>query len=279
MYRLGGETGIAALSDSGFRGISRETSGYPGDLDSLVATGVDLVETGKLLLTAPRLDTAGLDFLPPLSRPSKILCVGLNYRDHSVETGMKLPDYPTIFARFPSCLVGHGQPILKPRVSEQLDYEGELAAVIGTRAFAVPEDRALEHVAAYSLFNDASVRDYQMRTTQWTLGKNFDGTGAFGPVLVTPDELPPGAIGLRIVTRLNGSVVQDASTADMVFGVASLISILSQVMTLEPGDVLVTGTPSGVGMARKPPLYMKSGDVCEVEIEGVGVLRNPVAKA
>jgi 2-keto-4-pentenoate hydratase/2-oxohepta-3-ene-1,7-dioic acid hydratase in catechol pathway len=231
---------------------------------------------GRALSAAPLVDSTTIRFLPPLGRPSKILCIGLNYRAHSVETGLGAPDYPAVFARFPSCLIGHGSHLVKPSVSEQFDYEAELVAVIGRRCKGVAVAAALEYVAGYSMFNEASIRDYQMRTSQWTIGKNFDGTGAFGPVLVTTDELPPGASGLGIRTRLNGQLVQDGNTADMVFGVASLVSILSEVMTLEPGDIIVTGTPSGVGMSRKPPLYMKAGDVCEVEIDGIGTLRNPV---
>ncbi len=279
MYTQSGRRGIAVLSDAGLRGLPEGSPGWPGDLDALVSGGADLRTACARLASAPALDPEGLEFLPPLSRPSKILCIGLNYRDHSTETGLKLPDYPAVFARFPSCLVGHGRPLVKPAVSDQFDYEAELVAVIGRRVRGAAREEALGCVAAYSAFNEASVRDFQMRTSQWTVGKNFDGTGAFGPALVTPDELPPGGRGLRIRTRLNGLTVQDGNTSDMVFDVAALISILSEVMTLEAGDVLVTGTPSGVGMARKPPLFMKDGDVCEVEIEGIGVLRNPVVGA
>lgn len=276
MYVRNGIRGIAVSVGGCLRGLAEGTPGWPGDLDALVSRGADLREAGALLESSPVLDAGGLEFLPPLSRPSKILCIGLNYRDHSTETGLKLPDYPAVFARFPSCLVGHGRPLVKPAVSGQFDYEGELVAVIGRRAKNVSLEEAPDCVAGYSAFNEASVRDFQMRTSQWTVGKNFDGTGAFGPWLVTPDELPRGARGVRIRTRLNGLTVQDGTTSDMVFDVADLVSILSRTMTLEPGDVLVTGTPSGVGMARNPPLYMKPGDVCEVEIEGIGILRNPV---
>ncbi len=278
MYRWNGVRGIAVLGAEGPRGLEEGSPGWPGDLDSLVSGGADLREVGARLSSAPVLDPGSITYLPPLGRPSKILCIGLNYRDHSTETGLKLPDYPAVFARFPSCLVGHGQPLVKPAVSDQFDYEGELVAVIGRRARGVTREEAPDFVAGYSAFNEASVRDFQMRTSQWTVGKNFDGTGAFGPALVTPDELPAGARGVRIRTRLNGEIVQDGTTSDMVFDVADLISILSRTMTLEPGDVLVTGTPSGVGMARKPPLFMKPGDVCEVEIEGIGILRNPVVE-
>jgi 2-keto-4-pentenoate hydratase/2-oxohepta-3-ene-1,7-dioic acid hydratase in catechol pathway len=276
MYERKGRNGIAVWAGKELHGLEEGSQGYPGDLDSLLARGASLMGLGATLASAPHLDMAELVLLPPLLRPSKILCVGLNYRDHAAETGFKLPDWPAVFARFPSCLVGHGSPLVRPSVSEQLDFEGEMAVVIGRKARSVTAGQALSHVAAYSIFNDASVRDFQMKSSQWTLGKNFDATGAFGPWLVTPDELPPGGAGLRIVTRVNGNPVQNASTSDMVFDVANLIRILSSAMTLEAGDVIVTGTPSGVGYTRQPPLFLKPGDVCEVEIEKLGILANPV---
>ncbi len=214
--------------------------------------------------------------LPPIPNPEKIICVGLNYLDHTAESGFVQPDYPTLFTRVNSSLVGDGAPIIRPNVSEQLDYEGELVAVIGRGGRHIKKADALDHVAGYSIFNDASIRDYQFKTPQWTVGKNFDGTGAFGPVFVTADELPDGCKGLKLETRLNGMIVQSAPIASMVFDVASQIEIISAAITLAPGDLLVTGTPSGVGLARKPPLWMKPGDICEVEIEGIGVLRNPI---
>jgi len=275
-YMRNGMAGIGVWHGTELCGFDAGVPGYPGSLDGLLTSGADLQAAGRTLAEAPVVDMASIHFLPPLGHPSKILCIGLNYRAHSVETGLGAPDYPAVFARFPSCLVGHGAPLVKPVVSDQLDYEAELVAVIGRRCKGVPVAAALDFVAGYSVFNEASIRDYQMRTSQWTIGKNFDGTGAFGPWLVTPDELPPGASGLGIRTRLNGQLVQDGNTVDMVFGVAALVSILSEVMTLEPGDLIVTGTPSGVGMSRKPPLFMKAGDVCEVEIDRIGTLRNPV---
>ena len=275
-YKREGKTGIAAWFGKELHGFEEGSKGYPGDLDTLLARGASLMGLGATLSSAPHLETASITLLPPLGKPSKILCIGLNYRDHAAETGFKLPDWPAVFARFPSCLVGHGSQLVRPAVSEQLDFEGEMVVVIGKKAKAVSAGHALSHVAAYSIFNDASVRDYQMRSSQWTLGKNFDATGAFGPWLITPDELPPGGAGLRITTRVNGSTVQDASTSDMVFDVASLIEILSSTMTLEPGDMIVTGTPSGVGYTRQPPLFLRPGDICEVEIERIGILGNPV---
>ena len=278
-YRQDGVEGLAvAEGNSGpFRGYAATDSKHPGSLASLVARGSEhLLAAGRTLLAGPEVDLAAVEVLPPLPAPGKIVCIGLNYADHSAESGFKVPDYPTVFGRFASSLIGHEAPIVRPRVSEQLDYEGEFVAVIGAGGRDIPKEHALDHIAAYSLFNDASIRDYQFKAPQWTVGKNFDGTGAFGPWLVTADELPPGCQGLRLQTRLNGAVVQSASTNELVFDVATLVTVLSEAFTLEPGDVIVTGTPSGVGLARKPPLWMKPGDVCEVELEGIGILRNPV---
>lgn len=227
----------------------------------------------------PSLASSEVALLPPVSRPGKIVCIGLNYVDHAKEGGNPIPEYPAVFLRAATSLVGPGQPILRPPVSAKLDYEAELAVVIGRPALRVREADALAYVAGYACFNDGSLRDYQRRSTQWTMGKNFDATGAFGPELVTPEELPEGAHGLRIATRLNGRVLQDGNTRDMIFGVARTIAILSEVMTLEPGDVVITGTPAGVGYPRQPPIFLQPGDTCEIEIEGIGVLSNPVADA
>ncbi|TIX73416.1 MAG: fumarylacetoacetate hydrolase family protein, partial [Mesorhizobium sp.] len=235
-----------------------------------------LSKAEAMLADAPTISLEAVEMLPPIANPEKIVCVGLNYRDHSTESGFKQPDFPTIFGRFNSSLIAHGDPMVRPEVSDQLDYEGELVAIIGKTARDVAESDSLDHVIGYSIFNDGSIRDYQFKAPQWTPGKNFDDTGAFGPWFVTAEELPAGCEGLRLTTRLNGQIVQDASISDMVFSVAKLVSILSSFMTLVPGDVIVTGTPSGVGAARKPPLFMRDGDVCEVEIEGIGKLVNPI---
>ncbi len=277
-YRQNGVMGLAAAEGNGFfRGYAATDSKYPGDLAVLVAGGRErLAGAGRALLAGPTIDLGAVELLPPLPNPPKILCVGLNYADHSAESGFEVPSYPTIFGRFASSLIGHGAPIVRPRVSEQLDYEGEFVAVIGQGGRDIPKAQALDHVIAYSLFNDASIRDYQFKAPQWTVGKNFDDTGAFGPWLVTADALPPGCQGLRLQTRLNREVVQDASTDSLVFDVATLVSLLSVAFTLQAGDIIVTGTPSGVGLARKPPLWMKPGDVCEVELEGLGILSNPI---
>jgi acylpyruvate hydrolase len=248
------------------------------DLMSVLSAGQDGLDRARSLSAngAP-LDLTGLEYLPPLSNPPKIVCVGMNYQDHAAENKLAAQAHPTFFLRVAKSLIGHEQPIIRPFVSEQLDYEGELAAIIGRPGRHIPIDRALHHVAGYAVFNEASIRDYQVgHGQQWTLGKNFDGTGAFGPSFVTADELPSGGKGLRLETRLNGVVVQSANTRQMIFDVATLISALSEAVTLEVGDVIVTGTPAGIGFFREPKLWMKAGDVCEVEIEGVGTLRNPV---
>lgn len=246
------------------------------DLLSILRDDPDFFTRGDGIGSAPALDLDQVRVLPPLPRPPKIICIGLNYSDHTAESPYEQPDYPTLFGRFATSLVADGQPIVRPRISQQLDFEGELVAVIGRKGRHIPKDAAHEHVAGYSIFNEGSIRDYQFKAPQWTVGKNFDDTGAFGPVFVSADELPAGGKGLKIETRLNGEVVQSANTDDMIFSVADIISIVSEAITLEPGDVLVTGTPAGIGMARKPPRYMKPGDVVEVEIERIGVLRNPI---
>lgn len=217
-----------------------------------------------------------VSLLAPVPRPGKIICIGLNYRAHALEGGNPIPDYPAVFMRGSTSLVEPGGDMIYPAVSDKLDYEAELAVVIGKSATNVGTN-ALDYVAGYACFNDGSVRDYQRKSTQWTMGKNFDRTGGFGPELVTPDELPVGASGLRLIARLNGEIMQDSNTSDMIFDVATLIATLSQAMTLEPGDVIATGTPSGVGYARKPPVYMRPGDVIAVEIESIGTLTNGVA--
>lgn len=274
-YRQGSGIGIAVDDGRGWRRLDPGDTAYPGSLQELIVQ--DRLADGCIAVIDHGREGPidALDLLPPL-QPSKILCVGLNYADHAAESAMEVPAHPTIFSRFASSLVGTGAPILLPRVSQALDYEAELAVVIGKGGRYIDRADALDHVAGYSCFNDASIRDYQLRTTQWTLGKNFDGTGPFGPWLVTADALPAGAAGLDIQARLNGVVVQHSSTGQLIFDVATLIATISEAMTLVPGDIIATGTPAGVGNARDPKLFMKHGDVCEIEIEGIGILSNPV---
>ena len=219
---------------------------------------------------------ADIALLPCVPAPGKIICLGVNYVDHAKEGGNQIGDYPAIFLRCASSLLAHGAPLQVPKVSSKLDFEAELAVVIGRRARFVTEAEALDAVFGYACFNDATLRDYQRKTSQWSIGKNFDATGAFGPCLVTADELPPGCAGLLLQSRLNGQVMQSANTSDMAFGVARTIALLSESLTLEPGDVIVMGTPGGVGYARNPPVWMKAGDTIEIDIEGIGVLSNPV---
>jgi acylpyruvate hydrolase len=275
-FEMGGVRGIAADAGSGWHGLMERERGFPGTLPELITEGADLLRTGRELLLMAAIDLNEARILPPVPDPPKILCVGLNYDDHLEESGLKKPVYPEIFARFATSLIAHSDPIRRPGESAALDYEAELAVVIGRGGRRIRSDKALDHIAGYSLFNDATIRDFQLRTPQWTMGKNFDGTGAFGPWLVTPDAVAPGARGLRIQGRLNGRVMQDANTERLIFSVADLITMISVAMSLEPGDVIITGTPGGVGAARKPPVFMQPGDVFEVEIEGIGVLSNPV---
>jgi acylpyruvate hydrolase len=253
----------------------------PRDLGGLLNAGPQALAAAKKAADTAgreaRRPLTGLQYLPPVHQPSKIVCLGTNYLGHVLEAGLTKPDFPPLFLRGSSTLLGHLQPMIKPRVSDQLDFEAELAIIIGKKARHVSKESALSYVGGYSCFNDGSVRDFQLRTSQWTLGKNFDDTGGFGPECVTPDELPEGASGLRIQCRLNGAVMQDSNTRLMIFNVAECIAILTECMTLNPGDVIISGTCEGVGLLRKPPVFMKPGDRCEIDIEGIGVLVNPIA--
>ncbi len=210
-----------------------------------------------------------------LTNPGKIICIGLNYRDHAAETHQSIPEVPMVFAKYNNTLVGSGEPILLPRVTQRVDYEAELAVIIGKRGRSIAEAEAMDYVAGYSIFNDISARDYQMRTSQWTIGKTFDTFGPFGPALVTADEIAdPHALALRL--SIDGEVLQDSNTRELIFSIPRLIAYLSSVMTLEPGDVIATGTPAGVGFTRQPPRFLRPGETVRVEIEGIGVLENPV---
>ena len=263
--------------------LSLAAPGLPRDMPALLAAGSSAMEAVKKAVAAPPagavLPEGRIVYHPPVWNPGKIICVGLNYADHAAESGLKKPDYPVLFLRVATTLVGHKQPLLVPRCSDQFDYEAEMVVVIGREGRNIPAGSCLDHIAGYSIFNEGSIRDYQFKSQTWTSGKNFDGTGGFGPDLVTADEVPPAGKGLRIRTRLNGETLQDATTNDMMFDVPELIETISEVMTLLPGDIIVSGTPSGVGFARKPPIWMKAGDVCEIELEQVGVLSNPIEAA
>ena len=248
---------------------------YP-DLRSFLA-GNGLAEATQSATTAASLPASSVIWHPVIPNPDKILCVGLNFLEHIREVGKKVEDYPLVFMRLASTQVGHLQPIIRPKASDNLDFEGELAVIIGKAGRHIAKENALAHVAGYSIYNDASVRDWQRHTTQYTPGKNFPSTGSFGPWMVTADEIPD-TTKLRLTTRLNGEVVQDSGLDDFCFSISQIIAYLSTFTELTPGDVIITGTPKGVGAGRKPPLWMKPGDRVEVEISAIGTLVNPVVQ-
>lgn len=241
------------------------------DLKSYLASPFNL----KDLSTLPEYNLEDVQLLPVIPNPEKIICVGLNYESHRQELGLDTPPHPVLFARYSSTQLAHGDSIIKPNVSEKLDFEGELAVIIGRKGKHISVEQAFDYVAGYSCYNDASIRDWQMHTGQYTAGKNFDATGPFGPYLVTADEIED-ITKETVTTRLNGEQVQHAPFSDFIFDIPALIAYVSTFCTLQPGDVIVTGTPGGVGVARKPRLYMKPGDLIEVEISGVGTLVNQV---
>jgi 2-keto-4-pentenoate hydratase/2-oxohepta-3-ene-1,7-dioic acid hydratase in catechol pathway len=258
-------------------------SKVPADLGEWLAKNngdtKPLADIAKRAPASARKPLSGLTYALPVGRPGKILCLGLNYLDHVKEGPNRdnIPKFPTIFMRGRTSLVPHGQPITRPKVTETLDYEAELILVVGKRAKHLTVANATSCIAGYACGNEGSVREFQRKTTQWDMGKNFDRTGGFGPWFVSADELPPAAKGLKIESRLNGQVMQSDNTDNMMFPIAEMLAYITQGITLEPGDVIFTGTPSGVGQARTPPVWMKNGDTCEIEIQGIGVLRNPIA--
>jgi len=246
---------------------------FPGLRDVLAAGA--LPEIPALLAPVPSRRLAGLRFDPVIPAPARIICVGINYLEHIHEMGREKPDFPTLFTRFPDSLVGHGEALVRPRLSAEYDYEGELAIVIGKPARYVPAAQALDYVAGYTCFLDGSVRDWQRHTTQFIPGKNFPATGGCGPWLVTTDEIPDPA-RLQLKTRVNGEVLQAAPISDLCFDVRRIIEYCSSFCQLNPGDIIATGTPSGVGVARKPPRWLTPGDLVEVDISGIGILRHRV---
>ena len=252
----------------------------PADLGEWLRRG-DLAPLAELAKRAEgaRRPLKGLNYALPVARPGKILCLGLNYMEHVKEgpSANNIPKYPSLFVRLLSSLVPHEAPIIRPQASIQLDYEAELVAVVGRRARHLTMDNALDCIAGYSIANEGSVREFQRHTSQWTMGKNFDRSGSFGPWMVTADELPSGGKGLKIMSRLNGKTMQSDNTSNMMFPLAETLVYITKGITLDPGDIILTGTPSGVGHAQKPnPVWMKQGDVLEIEIEGIGILRNPI---
>jgi 2-keto-4-pentenoate hydratase/2-oxohepta-3-ene-1,7-dioic acid hydratase in catechol pathway len=263
----------AVLGEDGLVELGPAMAGSARDLRELLAQ--DLLDEARRLVAGAQTSVRLQDviLLPVIPNPARILCVGLNYAEHVREANRQVTEQPTLFLRLPQSQAAHGQDILLPLESSQLDYEGEIAVVIGKAGRRIAESDAMAHVAGYACYNDASVRDWQAATTQWTAGKNFPATGAFGPWLLTTDEVD-GV--MTLVTRVNGQEVQRATTAQMIHGIARQIAHASAFTTLEPGDVIVTGTPGGVGMKRTPPLWLRDGDIVEVEVDAIGVLRNRV---
>ena len=257
--------------------LSSVAPDLPGSILGLLAGGhLDALQSKVDSYDGDTVSFSDIEYQILIPRPGKVICIGRNYAAHAAEGGAETPTFPEVFFRGPTSLVPHQGNIVRPKCSEMLDFEGEIAVVIGKSCRHATEENALEFIAGYTLFNEATIRNYQKFSSQWTIGKNFDDTGAFGPELVTSDELPDGIVGMNLMTRLNGELMQDGQTDDLVFPVRTLIAILSECMTLEPGDVVVTGTPAGVGYARKPPIWMKAGDTVEIEVPGIGKLVNTI---
>ena len=271
-FRRNGVPGYGIVKGDGVVDLSTRFPNAPTLKDLLASDGLDEARAVSGAATFP---LSEITFEPVIPNPAKIICVGLNYRDHVAETGRTETAFPTLFPRYPASQVGHGQPILKPRESDVLDYEGELAVIVGKGGRRISETEALEHVAGYSCYNDGSVRDWQYHTGQFMAGKTFVATGGFGPWMVTADEIPDPS-KLSLTTRLNGQVMQSTTTDLMITPVPALIAYISTILPLEAGDVIVSGTPAGVGFKRKPPVLMKDGDTVEVEISEIGTLTNPV---
>jgi len=271
-FEIGGRASYGVVvGDKVFDLGRRLNARYPG-LRSAIAAG--LVDAASTPTDAPDYALAEVTLLPPVPDPQKIICIGLNYRAHAAEGGFKVPEFPSVFSRFTNTLVASGLPLVKPRSSGDFDYEGELAIIIGRGGRHIPDAAALGHVFGYTCFNDGSVRDYQFKHSL-TAGKNHPCTGGLGPWIVTSDEIPDPS-RLTLITRVNGREVQRKGTDDMIFDVPAIIAYVSGWTTLCPGDVIATGTPEGVGFARKPPLWLVPGDIVEVDISGIGVLINHV---
>ncbi len=260
--------------------LSKAAPDLPGDMIGLLESGESALAKAKAAADNAaedaKVDMSSVKLLVPIARPGKIVCIGRNYAAHAAEGGSETPTYPEVFYRGSTTLIAQGEPIIRPKCSDKLDFEAELVVVIGKLAKHVAEADAGAYIAGYSLFNEGTLRDYQRKSSQWTVGKNFDNTGPFGPEIVTSDEVPEGAKGLRIQSRLNGQIMQDANTDDLVFTIHNLLYRLTECMTLEPGDIIVSGTPAGVGYARTPPVFMKPGDIIEIEVDGIGVLTNTI---
>jgi len=275
-FEVGGTLGYGVVEGTDIVDVSAIMMDRFPDLKSLVASGDAVAAlSGVDLRAATRHNLDSVTLKPVIPNPDKIICVGLNYEMHRQETGRDESRYPVLFTRFANSQMGHGEPLVRPRQSTKFDYEGELAIVIGKSGRHIPEAEALSYIAGYSCYNDGSVRDWQRHTHQFTPGKNFPSTGGFGPWMVTADEIADPT-KLELTTRLNGAVMQSATIDMMIFSIPHQIAYCSEFTELVPGDVIVTGTPGGVGARRDPPVFMKAGDVAEIEISGIGILRNPV---
>lgn len=276
-FTLNGQEQLGVRKGGDVVPVSSIAPNLPGNLRELLAVnGLAELESALQDFDGDGINMDDIEYCPLIPEPGKVICIGRNYAAHAAEGGADTPTFPEIFYRGATSLLAHNAPIIRPQCSDNLDFEGEVAFVIGKTCRHATEDNALSHIAGYTLFNDATLRDYQKFSSQWTIGKNFDHTGAFGPELVTSDELPDGIAGMTLTTTLNGDVMQDGKTDDLVFPVRSLVMILSECMTLEPGDVVVTGTPAGVGYARTPQVWMKAGDTVEIEVPGLGKLTNTI---
>ncbi|MEM7777698.1 MAG: fumarylacetoacetate hydrolase family protein [Pseudomonadota bacterium] len=278
-FQKGRESAVGVVVNDQVIDLSSVSPDLPSTMRGIIAAGEGAkakVQDIAASSSVERVPFGSLALLPVIGDAPKIFCVGLNYADHAKEGGNAVPDYPGLFMRSNQSMIAANAPIVRPNCSDTLDYEAELMVIVGKGGRHISESDALNHVFGYSIFNDGSVRAYQRKTSQWTPGKNFDGTGPVGPWIVTADELPAGAHGLKIESRLNGNVMQSSNTANMLCSVAQTIAIISEFTMLEIGDMIAMGTPEGVGYARTPPVFMQPGDVIEIEIEGIGVLRNPV---
>ncbi len=274
---VAGKRGVFAVDGEKAVDLSAAIPDIGSDLTGLIADAALMKQAEKAASGGATVDMADITPALPVTEPPTIICLGLNYTDHIKEGGYDIPDYPALFMRGRQSIMAAGEPMVRPTCSERLDYEAELMVIIGKGGRHILEDDALDHVFGYTVFNDGSVRDYQRKTHQWTPGKNFDQTGAIGPVVVTPDEVPPGASGLKIESRVGDEILQSSNTGNMIWSAASAISIISEYTTLQPGDHIALGTPPGVGHAKKPnPRWLRPGETVEVEIERIGICASPV---
>jgi 2-keto-4-pentenoate hydratase/2-oxohepta-3-ene-1,7-dioic acid hydratase in catechol pathway len=272
----GTKTSVFVVKGDQAINLSEQDATIGTDLMGLIQRDNKARPITDLLKDAPQIAVSSIRPALPIAAPGKVICLGLNYIDHIKEGGYAVPEYPALFMRGLNSLIPAGAPMIRPACSEQLDYEVELMVIIGQGGKHITEATALAHVFAYTLFNDGSVRNYQRKTHQWTPGKNFDATGPVGPIAVTPDELPAGATGLKIESRVGDEILQSANTSDMLWPVARTIATISEFATLEPGDMIAMGTPPGVGHARKPPRWLRPGEIISIEIESIGICSNPI---